>query len=86
MSTSPASRPRLLDIKEAAAYLGIPVRKLRGARERREVPVVLWGKRIYFRREDLDKLVEAHYEPAIRGPLAPVKVRPTHPASRRSPA
>jgi excisionase family DNA binding protein len=65
------STAKLLSIEEAAEYLGVPVRVLRGLRERRLVPVVHLGKRLYFRAEDLDKLIEPRLEPAMRGPLAP---------------
>jgi excisionase family DNA binding protein len=71
--------PRLLSIEDAADYVGVPIRVLRGARERREVPVVRLGKRIWFRPEDLDAWVESQVEPAMRGPLAP-----TRPLPRRS--
>jgi excisionase family DNA binding protein len=66
---------QLLSIEEAALYLGVPVQVLRGLRERRQVPVVRLGKRIYFRPEDLDALVKARYEPAMRGPLALTRLR-----------
>ena len=66
MSTS-----KLLSIEEAAEYLGVPVRTLQGLREQRAVPVIHLGKRLYFRPEDLDRLVESRLEPAMRGPLAP---------------
>ena len=64
------SDAKLLSIEDAE-YLGVPVRVLRGLREQRLVPVVRLGKRLYFRPEDLDKLVETRLEPAMRGPLAP---------------
>jgi hypothetical protein len=66
MSTS-----KLLSIEEAAEHLGVPMAVLRGLRERRLVPVAQLSKRIWFRPEDLDRLVEARLEPAIRGTLAP---------------
>ena len=64
---------KLLPIEDAAEYLGVPVAVLRHLRARRLVPVVRFGKRIYFRPEDLDRLVEARLEPAMRGPLATLK-------------
>ena len=64
---------KLLPIEEAADYLGVPVAALRHLRAHRLVPVVRFGKRIYFRPEDLDRLVEARLEPAMRGPLATPK-------------
>ena len=77
METAPAitSVPRLLSIEAAAAYLGVPVRTLQGLREQRLVPVVRLGRRLYFRPEDLDRLVESRLEPAMRGPLAPGRPR-----------
>ena len=68
-----AGMSKLLPIEEAADYLGVPVAVLRHLRAHRLVPVVRFGKRIYFRPEDLDKLVEARLEPAMRGPLAPAR-------------
>ena len=65
------SEAKLLTIKAAAEYLGVPVSVLRGLREQRLIPVLHLGKRIYFRPEDLDRLIEARLEPAMRGPLAP---------------
>jgi hypothetical protein len=63
------STPKLMTIEAAAEYLGVPVRVLRGLRERRMVPVVHFKKRIYFQREHLDALIEARFEPAMRGVL-----------------
>ena len=68
------SEPRLLSIEAAAEYLGVPARTLRGLREQRLIPVVRLGKRLYFRVEDLEALVEARLKPAMRGPLAPVRL------------
>ena len=62
---------KLLGVDEAAEYLGVPISTIRGLREKRLVPVVHLGKRLYFRPEDLDRLIEARLEPALRGPLAP---------------
>ena len=67
------SEAKLLTIQAAAEYLGVPVSVLRGLRAHRLVPVVRFGKRIYFRPEDLDRLVEARLEPAMRGSLATLK-------------
>jgi excisionase family DNA binding protein len=78
MGTAPTTDrpvPLLLSVEGAAAYLGISVRALQGLRERREVSVVRLGKRIWFRPEDLDALVKARLEPALRGPLAPARPR-----------
>ena len=70
------SEAKLLTIEVAAEYLCVPVSVLRGLRKRRLVPVVHFGKRLYFRPEDLDRLVDARLveprrEPATRGSSAP---------------
>lgn len=62
---------RLLDAAAAAEMLGISERQMRELRARREMPVVRVGRRlIRYRVSDLIRYIEAHYEPALRGPLA----------------
>jgi excisionase family DNA binding protein len=54
-----AFAPRLLRVKEAAAYLGATVWFLRSLAWSRTVPHVVFGKRILFDRADLDNYVES---------------------------
>ena len=51
---------RLLDVQGAAAYLGCPVETFRGwCRDTNlKLPKVQLGRRLYFRREHLDALIE----------------------------
>ncbi len=59
VSTLREVEPRLLRIKEAAAYLGATVWFLRSLAWSRTVPYVVFGKRILFDRADLDRYVES---------------------------
>ena len=56
-------QPRLFNIKQAAAYLGVAVWTLRDLEWRGELPAIRsLGKRILFDRADLDRLVEQKKE------------------------
>ena len=46
--------------REAAAYLGICVRKLDGMVAKREIDHVRIGRRVLLRRETLERQIEAH--------------------------
>ena len=50
--------PRLLNVKSAAAYMGATVWFVRSLAWSRAVPFVVFGKRILFDKQDLDKYVE----------------------------
>jgi len=52
-------QPRLLRVKEAAAYLGSTVWFIRSLAWSRAVPHVVFGKRILFDRADLDRYLES---------------------------
>ena len=54
----------LLTPAEAANYLGVPVRWMRAAVERREFTVVKIGGRNRFRKGDLDAYIESRVIPA----------------------
>lgn len=64
----------LLTIPEAAAYLNVSVPTMWRLRRDGVVPVVKLGNkaksRVRVRREDLDALIAAGYQPATSGPLA----------------
>lgn len=64
----------LLTIPEAAAYLNVSVPTMWRLRRDGVVPVVKLGdktkSRVRVRREDLDALIAAGYQPATSGPLA----------------
>jgi excisionase family DNA binding protein len=51
--------PRLLPVKEAAAYLGATIWFIRSLAWNRAVPHVVFGKRILFDRADLDRYLES---------------------------
>jgi excisionase family DNA binding protein len=72
------SEPLLIDIAASAERAGLPVRLIREARARRELPAVRIGKKIWFRPTDVDAWVERLFRDAT----------PTVPSSRpvRSPA
>lgn len=54
-----AVTPRLLNIKQAAAYLGVAVWTIRDLEWRGELPSIRnLGKRLLFDVSDLDRLVE----------------------------
>ena len=59
VSTLREVEPRLLRIKEAAAYLGATVWFIRSLAWSRAVPHVVFGKRILFDRADLDRYLES---------------------------
>jgi excisionase family DNA binding protein len=62
---SDATGYRLMTVKEASAYLGIPESTLRMLQTARRIPFVRTG-RIYFEREKLDEWVAAHrIEPLV---------------------
>lgn len=52
-----AVRPRLLNVSEAAAYLGTTVSVMRSLVWSRELPKLILGQRLLFDREDLDAFV-----------------------------
>ena len=60
--TKPFAPPRLVAAKQAAAELGVPYTSLRDLVFAGELPVVKFGKRWFFERIDLDRLVAAHKE------------------------
>lgn len=64
------SRPKLLDVPSAAAYLGVSIRVIRDLRHQRLLPCVKVTNRVFFRPEDLDAYIAAQLQPALRGPLA----------------
>ena len=57
-SRKPAPLSRLLSAKAAAAHLGLPYASLRDLGLRGDIPIVRFGRRWFFRREDLDGLIE----------------------------
>jgi hypothetical protein len=51
-------RPRLLNVPQAALYLGRTPRAVQGLVARGAVPVVRIGQRVQFDVKDLDRLIE----------------------------
>jgi len=56
--SAPAVQPRMLTVKEAAAYLGSTIWFVRELVWGRKVRSLKFGKRIVFDRADLDAFVE----------------------------
>ncbi len=54
--------PRLLNVKEAAAYIGRTEQSLQHLIHRREIVVVREGRRVHLDRGDLDRWIEANKE------------------------
>jgi excisionase family DNA binding protein len=52
-------QPRMLNIKQAAAYLGTTVNVMRRLVWERRLPKFVLGQRLLFDMQDLDKFVEA---------------------------
>lgn len=50
---------RLLTVKEAAAYLAVPVPTLYGRVFHREIPYIKLGRSVRFDRTDLDALIDS---------------------------
>ena len=64
VSTLREVEPRLLRIKEAAAYYGATVWFIRSLVWSRAVPHVVFGKRILLDRADLDRYLESQKKAA----------------------
>lgn len=63
---SHATRP-LLTARMAGTYTGLGERYIRRLRAERRIPCVRIGGRVLFDPDDLDRFIEHHREPAIRG-------------------
>jgi excisionase family DNA binding protein len=57
---SSVAAPRLLGVREAAAYLGATIWAIRSLAWNREVSSLKIGNRILFDRKDLDSYVESN--------------------------
>lgn len=57
--SAPIAHPSLLDIAQAAAYLGVRERFMRRLVAERRVPFVKIGKFVRFTRGDIDELVSS---------------------------
>ena len=58
MDSLSVNRPRLLDVKSAAQYLGISPWTLREMQWRGALPYVKFNRRVYFDMEDLDLFIQ----------------------------
>ena len=56
--TEPIERPRLLTVKDAAAYLSCTIWCVRSLIWSRKIPYLKLGKRFLIDRADLDKFIE----------------------------
>ena len=61
---------KLLNVPEAAAYLGLKVHTLRSWVSERKITNIKMGRRVLFRQKDLDELIERSVRPA-REDIAP---------------
>jgi len=57
-----AEPSRLLPAVPSALYLGVPYTSLRDIALRGEIPIVKFGRRWFFKRTDLDALIERNTE------------------------
>lgn len=57
-SLSPAIQPVLLDVKQAAVYLGRTEQAIQHLIFQRELPVIRYGRRVHLHRTDLDAWIE----------------------------
>lgn len=55
----------LMNLKEAAAYLGITVAALQKWCQRKQVPYYKLVGQLKFRKPDLDRFIDRHFVPAI---------------------
>ena len=62
LATASSPAPRLVPAKRAAEQLGVPYTTLRDLVFAGQIPVVKFGRRWFFERTDLDRLVETHTE------------------------
>lgn len=58
-STKPAIEPRMLNLKQAAAYLGATVWFVRTLIWNRRIPFVKFGNKLLLDKKDLDAFVDA---------------------------
>jgi excisionase family DNA binding protein len=54
--------PRLLNVRATAAYLGATVWFVRSLAWSRAIPFVVFGKRILFDKQDLDRYIDSQKE------------------------
>jgi len=66
-AVSVAFTPALFNRDTAAVYLARSVREIDELRQRGEITPYGEGKRVYFKREDLDRIVEQLPERATEG-------------------
>lgn len=64
-----SKNPRMT-VEETAAYGGWTPRQVRRWAHERKIPCTKPGRRLEFRREDIDSYITACSRPATRGPLA----------------
>ena len=55
----------LMDLQNAARYVGVKVDTIRWLRRTRKIPFVRLGARLMVSKSDLDAFIEAAKEPAI---------------------
>jgi excisionase family DNA binding protein len=59
-------KPEMLSYRDAARMLGVPVSTVYGWAHRRQIPHLrLSSRMVRFRRDELEKWLEARYVPAV---------------------
>jgi excisionase family DNA binding protein len=59
---------KLLNVAEAAEFLGTTCKTLYSKASRREIPTVKIGRSLRFRLGDLERIIKAGLRPALRPP------------------
>ncbi|MEW5765392.1 MAG: helix-turn-helix domain-containing protein [Acidobacteriota bacterium] len=62
------SKDSLLTPEEAAGFLRLSVAALYAAHQRRQLPSIKIGRRLRFRRSDLERLIDARTQPPLEPP------------------
>lgn len=62
MAATTPQHPRLVPAKEAAKYLGVPYSSLRQRHFNGEIDVVRFGRAWFFKRDDLESLINKNTE------------------------
>jgi len=62
----PARTRPLMEIDEAAQYLGVSVRHVRRLVAEKRIPYIKWGGRLHFDPDELDAWVDEHRHPVRR--------------------
>ena len=59
----------LMDLENAARYLGTTVNTMRWLRRMKKLPFIRLGAKLMIKKSDLDEYIEQNTEPAITGKI-----------------